>query len=77
MIEPLAPKLSGYFHFFGVKGGLLMQLGRHAEARAAFDHAISLANTRRRGRPYPHASRPACSPGRVQGFDNRPPDSLS
>src|SRR5262245_9472689 len=23
MIEPLAPKLSGYFHFFGVKGALL------------------------------------------------------
>ena len=45
MIEPLAPKLSGYFHFFGVKGGLLMQLNRHAEARAAFDRAISLANT--------------------------------
>jgi RNA polymerase sigma-70 factor (ECF subfamily) len=45
MIEPLAPKLSGYFHFFGVKGGLLMQLGRHDEARDAFDHAISLANT--------------------------------
>ena len=45
MIEPLAPKLSGYFHFFGVKGGLLMQLGRHEEARAAFDRAISLANT--------------------------------
>jgi RNA polymerase sigma-70 factor (ECF subfamily) len=45
MIEPLAPKLSGYFHFFGVKGGLLMQLGRHEEARAAFNRAISLANT--------------------------------
>jgi RNA polymerase sigma-70 factor (ECF subfamily) len=45
MIEPLAPKLSGYFHFFGVKGGLLMQMGRHAEARAAFDRAIALANT--------------------------------
>ena len=45
MIEPLAPKLSGYFHFFGVKGGLLMQLGRHDEARDAFDQAISLANT--------------------------------
>ncbi|RLP27637.1 RNA polymerase sigma factor [Mesorhizobium sp. YM1C-6-2] len=45
MIEPLAQKLSGYFHFFGVKGGLLMQLGRHAEARAAFDRAISLANS--------------------------------
>jgi RNA polymerase sigma-70 factor (ECF subfamily) len=45
MIEPLAPKLSSYFHFFGVRGGLLMQLGRHAEARAAFDRAISLANS--------------------------------
>ncbi len=28
MIEPLAPKLAGYFHFFGVRGALLMQLGR-------------------------------------------------
>ena len=45
MIEPLEEKLSGYFHFFGVKGGLLMQLGRRQEARAAFDRAISLANT--------------------------------
>ena len=45
MIEPLAPRLSGYFHFFGVKGGLLMQLGRRAEAREAFDQAIALANT--------------------------------
>jgi RNA polymerase sigma-70 factor (ECF subfamily) len=45
MIEPLAERLSGYFHFFGVKGGLLMQLGRAAEARACFDRAIALANT--------------------------------
>ncbi len=45
MIEPLGPKLSGYFHFYGVKGGLLMQLGRKAEARDAFDRAISLANS--------------------------------
>ena len=45
MIEPLEPKLSGYFHYFGVKGGLLMQLGRHAEAREAFCRAISLANS--------------------------------
>jgi RNA polymerase sigma-70 factor (ECF subfamily) len=45
MIEPLGRKLSGYFHFFGVKGGLLMQLDRADEARIAFDQAIALANT--------------------------------
>ncbi len=45
LIEPLAPRLSGYFHFFGVKGGLLLQLGRKAEARIAFDQAIALATT--------------------------------
>lgn len=45
LIEPLAPKLAGYFHFFGVRGGLLMQLGRTEEAREAFDRAIALANT--------------------------------
>jgi RNA polymerase sigma-70 factor (ECF subfamily) len=45
MIEPLAPRLSGYFHFFGVKGALLLQLGRAEEARRAFGRAIALANT--------------------------------
>jgi RNA polymerase sigma-70 factor (ECF subfamily) len=45
MIEPLEQRLSGYFHFFGLKGGLLMQLGRGDEARIAFDRAIALANT--------------------------------
>jgi RNA polymerase sigma-70 factor, ECF subfamily len=45
MIEPLAEPLGGYFHFFGVKGGLLMQLGRADEARVAFDRAIALAHT--------------------------------
>jgi RNA polymerase sigma-70 factor (ECF subfamily) len=45
MIEPLATRLNGYFHFYGVRGGLLMQLGRTAEAREAFDRAIALANT--------------------------------
>ena len=45
MIEPLGERLSGYFHFFGLKGGLLMQLGRGEEARVAFDRAIALANT--------------------------------
>ena len=45
MIEPLAQRLAGYFHFFGVRGALLMQLGRNEEARAAFDRAIALAHT--------------------------------
>jgi RNA polymerase sigma-70 factor (ECF subfamily) len=45
MIEPLAPRLANYFHFFGVRGALLMQLGRNDEARVAFDRAIALANT--------------------------------
>src|SRR6185295_8875257 len=45
MIEPLGPQLSGYFNFFGVKGGLLLQLGRTEEARGAFDRAIALAHT--------------------------------
>ena len=45
MIEPLAAHLDGYFHFFGVKGWLLKELGRADEARIAFDRAIALANT--------------------------------
>lgn len=45
MIEPLADRLSGYFHFHGLKGALNLQLGRHASAREAFDRAIALANT--------------------------------
>jgi RNA polymerase sigma-70 factor (ECF subfamily) len=45
MIEPLAPRLANYFHFFGVRGALLMQLGRNDEAHVAFDRAIALANT--------------------------------
>jgi len=45
MIEPLEEQLSGYFHFFGVKGAFLLQLGRHAEAREAWGRAIALANT--------------------------------
>jgi RNA polymerase sigma-70 factor (ECF subfamily) len=45
LIEPLAQRLSGYFYFFGVKGALLMQLGRNDAARVAFDQAIALADT--------------------------------
>src|SRR3954447_23103937 len=45
MIEPLATRLSNYFHYFGVRGAFLMQLERNDEARVAFDRAIALANT--------------------------------
>lgn len=45
LVEPLEDKLSGYFYFHGVRGGLLRQLGRGAEAREAFNRAIALANS--------------------------------
>jgi len=45
LIEPLGERLAGYFHFYGLRGGLLMQLGRNEEARTAFNRAIALANT--------------------------------
>ena len=45
MIEPLAARLDGYFHFHGARGAFLLQAGQKAQARQAFDRAISLANT--------------------------------
>jgi RNA polymerase sigma-70 factor (ECF subfamily) len=45
MIETLADPLAGYFHYFGVQGALLMQLGRDADAGVAFGRAIALART--------------------------------
>ena len=45
MIEPLADRLGGYFHYFGARGALLLQLGRSDDAREAFNRAIALANT--------------------------------
>ncbi|MFC3075351.1 RNA polymerase sigma factor [Shinella pollutisoli] len=45
LVEPLGERLSGYFHFHGLRGGLLKELGRREEARAAFDRAIALART--------------------------------
>ncbi len=44
MIAPLEKPLSGYFHFFGLRGALLSQLGRADEARESFNRAIALAN---------------------------------
>jgi RNA polymerase sigma-70 factor, ECF subfamily len=45
MIEPLGARLDGYFHFHGARGAFLLQAGRQADARQAFDRAIALANT--------------------------------
>jgi RNA polymerase sigma-70 factor (ECF subfamily) len=45
MVEPLAARLGGYFHFHGTRGAFLLQLGRADEARIAFDQAIALAGT--------------------------------
>ncbi|MBA4491328.1 RNA polymerase sigma factor [Paracoccus sp. S1E-3] len=45
LAEPLAPALDGYFYFHGLRGILLRDLRRHAEAREAFGRAIGLANT--------------------------------
>jgi len=45
LLDPLAEPLTNYFYFHGVKGALLMQLGRCDEARAAFERAISRANS--------------------------------
>ena len=45
MLAEIAQPLDGYFHFHGVRGGLLMRLGRPEEARVAFDRAIALAHT--------------------------------
>ncbi|MBN7774889.1 RNA polymerase sigma factor [Nitratireductor aquimarinus] len=45
LIAPLADRLSGYFYFHGVRGAYLIEIGRMAEAREAFNRAIALART--------------------------------
>ncbi|SFP29037.1 RNA polymerase, sigma subunit, ECF family [Variovorax sp. OK605] len=45
LVEPLADALGGYFHFHGLRGALLLQLGLGEEARAAFARALALART--------------------------------
>lgn len=44
-IAPLAKPLDGYFYFHGLRGALLQQLRRDAEAREAFNRAIALAGS--------------------------------
>ncbi|MBB3769592.1 RNA polymerase sigma-70 factor (ECF subfamily) [Angulomicrobium tetraedrale] len=45
LVEPLGERLAGYFHYHGLRGALLMQLGRTVEAREGFLAAIGLATT--------------------------------
>ena len=45
MLDALAKDLSGYFYFFGVRGALLLHLGRQDEARESFDRALALAKS--------------------------------
>jgi RNA polymerase sigma-70 factor (ECF subfamily) len=45
LVDPLGARLSNYFYFHGLRGGLLMQLKRSGEAREAFNRAIALANS--------------------------------
>jgi RNA polymerase sigma-70 factor (ECF subfamily) len=45
MLEPLAKPLDTYFYYYGVRGALLRDVGRNAEAREAFERAIALANS--------------------------------
>ena len=45
LIAPLGDKLDGYFHYHGVRGGLLLQMGDCAGAREAFNRAIALAGS--------------------------------
>ena len=45
MVDALAKDLAGYFYFFGVRGALLMDLGRSDEARDAFDRALAVAKS--------------------------------
>ena len=45
LVEPLGERLDGYFYFHGVRGALLKQLGRAAEAREEFNRAVALAHT--------------------------------
>jgi RNA polymerase sigma-70 factor (ECF subfamily) len=45
LVETLAQPLASYFHFHGVRGALLAQLGRADQAKVALDRAIALART--------------------------------
>lgn len=45
LIEPLADDLGAYFHFHGVRGALLAEIGEEEQALQAFERAVALART--------------------------------
>jgi RNA polymerase sigma-70 factor (ECF subfamily) len=45
LLDGLAKDLAGYFYFFGVRGALLVDLGRPDDARQAFDRALALSRS--------------------------------
>jgi len=45
LVEPLAARLDGYFHFHVVRADLLQKLGDDAAARIALERAAALAPT--------------------------------
>ena len=57
MIEPLAEPLSGYFHFFGVKGALLDAARPRRGGPRRLRSGDRAGQHRRRGRPHPAAPR--------------------
>jgi len=59
MIEPLGARLQNYFHFFGVKGAFLMQLGRKRRSAGCVRPRHRARQHLSRSRPHPHASGPA------------------
>ena len=59
MIEPLAPRLSGYFHFFGAGGAFLLQLGRTGGGARGVRPGDRAGQHAGRGGAYPPSSRPA------------------
>ena len=45
LTDPLAARCDRYFNYHGARGAWLRDLGRLAEARAAWERALSLART--------------------------------
>ena len=45
LVEPLANRLQGYLYFHGARAAFLEELGRRAEAAAAYEKALALCST--------------------------------